>query len=60
MWFYIQTYEIRPWSLLVTNMFSSAVKITFVAIELVSGGHLLFPLCSYQAAGHESAELNMF
>lgn len=50
----------RIWSLLASNLFSSAVKITFVAIKLVPNGHLLFLLCSYQAAGHESAQLKIF
>lgn len=36
----------RILSLLVSNLFSSAVKI-FVAIKLVPSGYILFLLCSY-------------
>lgn len=50
----------RIWNLPVSNLFRSAVKITFVAVKLVPNGHLLFLLYSHQVAGRESAELKIF
>lgn len=44
------------WSLLVSNLFNSAVKIAFIAIKMASSVHLLFPLCSTkQLAVHQQS-----
>ena len=59
LWFHMQSLKLGAsfWNLesWVSNLFSSAEKITFVAVKLAPGGHLLFLLCSSQTAGHESA-----